>query len=91
MTTRAAEDSLDHLTWTSEKYGCQARSDIVPETEVADGSKPESSSFNGDRVLGNNINFMRNSFLYLETTYATAEGDQGRINEAIKVFPPFHH
>lgn len=84
MTNRAAQDSSDHITWTSEKYGTKAYHE-PPQMQQQDSVKPP-IHFDGDRVLGNNINFMRTTFLYMEIAHATAEGDVGRVFEAIKVF-----
>ncbi|KAF8811788.1 hypothetical protein BYT27DRAFT_7336050 [Phlegmacium glaucopus] len=39
----------------------------------------------GDRVLANSITFMRDALLSREMSYATAEGDAGRVYEAMKM------
>lgn len=39
----------------------------------------------GDRVLANSIAFMRDASLSEEISFATAEGDAGRVYEAMKV------
>ncbi|KII90822.1 hypothetical protein PLICRDRAFT_123648 [Plicaturopsis crispa FD-325 SS-3] len=41
--------------------------------------------FKGDRVLARSIAFMRDAMISREAAYATAEGDVGRVYEAMKV------
>lgn len=44
-----------------------------------------STVFNGDQVLSNSIAFMRDTWVSREFLYAVAEGDVGRVYEAMKV------
>lgn len=56
-------------------------SESVPSL-AATSSAPK---FTGDRVLAQSIAFMRDSLIAREFTYAMAEGDVGRMYEALKV------
>jgi hypothetical protein len=56
-----------------------------PEDKPQKDDKPaELKAFLGDRVLARNIAFMRDAWIILEAAYASAEGDVGRLYEAIK-------
>ncbi|KAI0357409.1 hypothetical protein OH77DRAFT_1422261 [Trametes cingulata] len=57
----------------------------TPAAERKDQTTSADSSWTGDRVLLNNIAFMRLTFWYLEFCAAVAEGDIGRVFEIIKL------
>lgn len=48
----------------------------------------EEKCFDGDRVLANTISFMADACVLEEFNYAIAEGDVGRVYEAMKVGIP---
>lgn len=60
-----------------------------PVLPVADESTHEDSddprTWHGDRLLANTVNFMRQTFWYIEFCAAVSEGDIGRVFEIIKV------
>jgi hypothetical protein len=60
----------------------KASSENTSEAELAsDDEEP----FQGDRVLSNSIGFMRDAMLSREVAEAVADGDVGRVYEALKV------
>ena len=58
---------------------------VHPETGQTLEVSDDSSSWRGDRLMANTVNFMRQTFWYIEFCSAVAEGDIGRVFEIIKV------
>ncbi|KAI0745745.1 hypothetical protein C8Q76DRAFT_604373 [Earliella scabrosa] len=59
--------------------------DPCTKTKRSKKKKEPEEPFLGDRVLANAINFMHDVFVVREFLYAVAEGDAGRVYEAMKI------
>lgn len=101
-TNRAWDASQDMEMWTEEKYGpttnipipstssltadTNARLDSSSNSNTKSTSGQRIETWTGDRVLSNNISFLKATSSYLEFCSAVAEGDVGRMVEIIKVW-----
>jgi hypothetical protein len=57
----------------------------VENTSESESALDDEEAFQGDRVLSNSIGFMRDAMLSREVAEAVADGDVGRVYEALKV------
>ena len=63
----------------------QAQGTTATRRRKSKKDKEKEKPFLGDRVLANAMNFMHDAFVVREFLYAVAEGDAGRVYEAMKV------